>query len=126
MKRHPERSEGSLAIARHDRVGAVSPSLLFCRPEPTFFCRPERSEGSPPGDAVPIEVRDASLSLGRTGWDVAPSLFCRPERPFSVAPSASEGSLGAYAPRNDTKRTVSSGIFIEAVPRKLACKQNIC
>ena len=63
--------------------------LFCCRPEPTFlslqayffvapsllFCRPERSEGSPPGDvisneekrdAVPSEARDASLSLGRT------------------------------------------------------------
>ena len=33
MKRHPERCEGGLAIARQDRLG--------CRPEPYFFCRPE-------------------------------------------------------------------------------------
>jgi len=41
---------------------------MGCRPEPTFF-RPERSEGSPPWDPVPNEVRDASLSLGRTKKD---------------------------------------------------------
>jgi hypothetical protein len=38
--RHPEASEGCLAIARHDRVGDVSPSLLFCRPDPLFFVTP--------------------------------------------------------------------------------------
>jgi hypothetical protein len=34
-----------------------------CRPEP-LFCHPERSEGSPPGGAVPNEGIDASLLLG--------------------------------------------------------------
>lgn len=38
-----------------------------CRPEPPFFVAPRRQpRGLPPGDAVPNEVRDASLSLGRT------------------------------------------------------------
>ena len=79
--RRPERSEGCLGttgggalqgveisrFARNDRKG--------CRPVPTF-CRPEaQAEGSPLRrrpersvlwDAVPNEVRDASLSLGMT------------------------------------------------------------
>jgi hypothetical protein len=87
MKRHPDGSEGCLAIARQDRLG--------CRPEPTFFVTPSEARGpsalahlgKTSRDAVPNEVRDARLALGRTGWD--------------VAPSASEGSLGACAPRDD-------------------------
>jgi ABC-type phosphate transport system permease subunit len=35
---------------------------LRCRTEPSFFVAPRRLLG----DAVPKEVRDASLSLGRT------------------------------------------------------------
>ncbi len=38
--------------------------MFLCKPS---CCRPEASaEGSPPRDAVPNEVRDASLSLGKT------------------------------------------------------------
>jgi hypothetical protein len=56
----------------------MSPRALALSPRALFFCRPERSEGSPPGDpvqnevmrdAVPNEVRDARLALGRTKKD---------------------------------------------------------
>ena len=49
----PERSEGSLGtcVPWEDRVGNVAP---------------RRKPRGLPGDAVPNEVRDASLSLGRT------------------------------------------------------------
>jgi hypothetical protein len=43
---------------------AVIPSFFFC-PEP-FFVAPSEVRGYPPGDAVPSEARDASLSLGKT------------------------------------------------------------
>jgi len=56
---------------------------------------PRRQPRGLPGDAIPNEVRDASLTLGRTGWAVAPNA------PLYVAPSVSEGSLGANAPRED-------------------------
>jgi hypothetical protein len=58
--------------ARHDRMGLSPRASHF------LLCRPERSEGSPPGDpvqnevmrdAVPNEVRDARLALGRTKKD---------------------------------------------------------
>jgi hypothetical protein len=115
------------------------------RPNVLFFCPPERSEGSlgtyapredrevvaprplslSPraqargllGDAIPNEVRDASLSLGRTGWRIRcfASLsmtgwrgmrgwMMSPGAPFFVSPSDSEGSLGACAPRNNKKK----------------------
>ena len=70
---------------------AVIPSLLFCRPKPTFLS-PRALFLSPRGVSrgVPRLLR----ASGRHGWDVAPSLlFCHPER--------SEGSLGACAPRDD-------------------------
>jgi hypothetical protein len=62
----------------------VTPSPLFCHPEPSFL--------SP-----------------RALFYVTPSpLFCHPEPSFLspralffVTPSGSEGSLGAYAPRDD-------------------------
>lgn len=43
------------------------PSPLFCRPEPPFYCRPERSEGSPFSLSLPQEG-DFSLTLKKTGW----------------------------------------------------------
>jgi hypothetical protein len=57
----PSASEGSLGAyaPREDAVGNVAPS-------PPFFVAPRRKPRGLLEDAVPKEVRDASLSLGRT------------------------------------------------------------
>jgi hypothetical protein len=54
---------------------------------------PSASEGSPPGDAVPKDVRDTSLSLSRTGWRGMTGWRMSPRAPFLCLPEASaEGS----------------------------------
>jgi hypothetical protein len=57
----------------------VAPSF-FCRPEPLFVAPNEARGpsaltrlGMTSRDAVPKEVRDAPLSLGRTGWGAGQS-----------------------------------------------------
>jgi hypothetical protein len=47
------------SVTRLDMVGGSLPEYPLCRPEAS-------AEGSPPGGAVPNEVRCVSLSLGRT------------------------------------------------------------
>jgi len=69
-------------------------SLLFDTPSLSFFVTPRRQPRGPSalarlgktsrdavlnevrGDAVPSEVRDASLSLEKTGWWVSPLRLC--------------------------------------------------
>jgi hypothetical protein len=93
LGRHPERSEGCLAIARQDRLGCrpepffVSPSHFFVSPSPIFsvapspiFCRPEAlAEGSPPLGRC-SERSEGCLAIARQD-----RLGCRPE-PFFVTP----------------------------------------
>jgi hypothetical protein len=82
-----------------------------------FYDAPREARGLPGDavpkgvrDAVPNEVRDASLSLGTTknGGSAGHGWRGHPEHYF-VAPSASEGSLGTYAPR--AKPGVILGFF---------------
>jgi len=65
----PERSEGSLGtcMPREDKVGNVAPSLLFLSPRGVSRGGPSALAclGKTSRSAVPNEVRDASLSLGR-------------------------------------------------------------
>jgi hypothetical protein len=86
-------SFGSLGMPRYRSAGqgrGCRPEPPFLSPRAYFFVAPSASEGSPPGDTVPNEMRDATLSLGRTKKDawqdkVEGDFFKQPLSPFDFA-----------------------------------------
>ena len=99
--------EGSLGtgVPREDMDG-LSPRALFLSPRGVsrgvfLMKRHPEIPNEVRRDAVPSEARDASLTLGTTGWGLSlrDIFFCRPEALAEGSPIVKEG-ISRYA-RND-------------------------